>query len=130
MNTIALPLALILYFSFVWLIALLAYLRDRRRPPEDPEKHHFKLGAVMLAPVVLPIFLALALPVALTLFVLRSLLFGVFLIVFPLTMLIPAPDRVKTKLEIAIRHNLASFGDLLLRLGDLLLDPMKAFAGN
>jgi hypothetical protein len=55
-----------------------AYAVNRRRSEDDPKKQEYHPWAILLVPITFPIFLTLGFFV----FVLRAILFAVFLVVF------------------------------------------------
>ncbi len=59
-----------------------AYRVNARRPKDDPQKRDFHFGAVLLAPFTFPLFIA----ASITLFLLRVLVYGVFLILFTIAL--------------------------------------------
>ena len=68
----------LLFFVAIWLITGYTYVVNSRREADDPKKRDYDPLAILLAPITAPIFLA----GALGFFILRALLFTVFLIIF------------------------------------------------
>ena len=64
--------------------AFYTYNINAKRSPNDPEKRYYAPYAPWLAPFTLPILILFNVPII----ILSSLAFGVFLIVFPLTLLL------------------------------------------
>jgi hypothetical protein len=61
-----------------WAFAGYAYRVNAKRPADDPKKKNFHPGAIFLAPVTWPLFLI----VSMSLFIIRALVYGVFLLLF------------------------------------------------
>lgn len=59
-----------------------AYLINARRPNDDPQKRDFHPAAIFLAPITWPLFLL----AFVTIFVLRALVYGIFLILFTIAL--------------------------------------------
>lgn len=76
--------------------ALYAYSVNLQRPNDDPEKRNYRLGAILFAAFTWPIFLF----IIVSLFIIRALLYGLFLILFTiLLILIPGKSPEPTGLE-------------------------------
>lgn len=71
-------------FVFITFSSFYAYYVNTKRVPDDPQKKDFSPYAPWIAPFTLPI-LAL---INLLFFFVYSLLFGVFLVIFPFTLLL------------------------------------------
>ncbi len=71
-------------FVFITFSSFYAYYVNTKRAPDDPQKKDFSPYAPWIAPFTLPI-LAL---INLLFFFVYSLLFGVFLVIFPFTLLL------------------------------------------
>jgi O-antigen ligase len=52
-----------------------AYAVNARRPEDDPKKRSYEVGAIFLAPITFPLLITFALSV----FVLRAILFAIYL---------------------------------------------------
>jgi hypothetical protein len=87
-------------FIYVFIIfsGFYTYYVNAKRAPDDPQKRDFSPYAPWIAPLTLPI-LAL---VNLLFFIVYSLLFGVFLVIFPFTLLLfRKPFLIKWILNLA-----------------------------
>ena len=69
---------ILLLFVLIWLIAGYTYLVNKNRSADDPKKEVYHPYAILLSPFTFPLFAVAALFV----FVLRALLFALFLMVF------------------------------------------------
>jgi hypothetical protein len=74
----------ILYFLIFWGIAGYAYRVNARLPFDDPKKGDFHPAAIFLAPIVLPFF-SLGM---ISLFIIKAILYGVFLVVLTLALVV------------------------------------------
>ena len=91
-----------------------AYHVNVRRPDDDPKKGNFPFGAVLLAPFTWP-FLLIAF---ISLFLMRALLYGFFLIFFTISLIIiPRESSEPSSLEKMV----ASVGETLLEANMLLV---------
>jgi hypothetical protein len=71
--------------SFVlWAFAGYAYRVNARRSDDDPRKRDFHPAAVFLAPVTWPLFVL----GFISLFILKAILYGVFLVVFTIALVV------------------------------------------
>lgn len=77
-----------LYFSVVWGSMLYAYLRNERLPNDSPEKQKYNKNSILFAPFTLPFVLLFSASAWLVIHFVRAILFGVFLLLFPLALLI------------------------------------------
>ena len=73
----------ILLSLIFWAFAGHAYRVNAKRPDDDPKKRDFNPGAIFLAPVTWPIFLF----GSISIFVIKALVYGVFLILFTIALL-------------------------------------------
>lgn len=96
--------------ALIW--AVFAYYVNSRRPDDDPKKKKYHPLAVVLAPFTLPIVIVLSI----SFFILRVLTYGVFLIVFILTLIfLPRPFA-----EDFYKRG-TGLGDKLLEINTLLI---------
>ena len=63
--------------------AVYAYRVNAKRPDDDPKKRGFHPGAIFLAPITWPLFLF----GSISIFVIKALVYGVFLILFTIALL-------------------------------------------
>ena len=73
----------ILLSLIFWAFAGYAYRVNAKRPDDDPKKRGFHPGAIFLAPITWP-FLLFA---WISLFIIKALVYGVFLILFTIALL-------------------------------------------
>jgi len=66
-----------------WAFAGYAYRVNAKRPDDDPKKRGFHPGAIFLAPITWPLFLF----GSISIFVIKALVYGVFLILFTIALL-------------------------------------------
>jgi len=64
--------------------AFYAYRTNAKRAPDDPEKRDFSPYSPWLAPLIFPILVLINIPI----FILSSLFFGLFLLLFPFALLL------------------------------------------
>lgn len=96
-----------------------AYLVNARRPADDPKKKDYELGGIFLAPVTFPLLLV----GSISIFILKAVLYGVFLILFTIALvLIRKPFLLVWLDKIATR-----IGDKLLEANTFLI---RAAFGN
>jgi|SRR5215211_2405232 len=99
---------------FVTACAAQAYSVNSQRSEDDPEKKDFRPGAMIFAFFTWPVLL----PVVISLFLLRALLYGIFLIVFSVFLIIlPREVSEPTWLELRI----TKIGDALLEANTFLI---------
>jgi|SRR5215212_5503948 len=72
-----------LFVLFVTACAAYAYYVNTSRPASDPQKRVYHPAAILLTPLTLPIFLISSLAV----FILKVLMYGVLLILFPIALI-------------------------------------------
>lgn len=76
--------------GFLWLTLLIfacvvyAYRVNAKRPADDPRKRDFNPAAIFLAPITWPLFLF----GSISLFIIKALAYGVFLILFTVALLV------------------------------------------
>jgi hypothetical protein len=73
---------LVLLSLMFWAFAGYAYRVNVKRPADDPKKKDFHPGAIFLAPVTWPVFFI----GSMSLFIIKALVYGVFLILFTITL--------------------------------------------
>jgi hypothetical protein len=73
-----------LLFLVIWGFAGYAYLVNSKRPDDDPDKKDFQFEAIFLAPITWPLFLVFYV----LLFIIKALLYGVFLVLFTIALLV------------------------------------------
>lgn len=104
----ALPLMIILCTFY-------AYRVNEKKAPGDPEKRDFSPNAIWLAPFTLPVLIAFNV-ISL---ILSSLMFGIFLILFPFALLLfRKPFLIQWISKQALK-----VGNLLLKINTKLLRP-------
>lgn len=99
--------------ALIW--ALFAYYVNSQRPDDDPDKKSYHPLAVLFAPITFPILIVLSI----SLFILRVLIYGVFLALFILA-LIFMPTRTSTHMglyraRVTIAERLLEINTLLVR---------------
>jgi hypothetical protein len=77
-----------LYLVIVWGAMLFAYQRNAQLPDDSPEKHFYHPLAILVGPFTLPVAVMVVVPVYILFLFLRSLLLGIFLILFPFILLV------------------------------------------
>jgi hypothetical protein len=77
-----------LYFLSVWGAMLFAYRRNNQLPEDSPQKREYHLRAILMAPFTLSVVLPVLVSGYLLFIIVRSLLFGIFLILFPIVLLV------------------------------------------
>jgi hypothetical protein len=96
--------------ALIW--ATFAYYVNSKRPSDDPQKKKYHPLAVVLAPITLPLVIVFST----SFFILRLLTYGVFLIVFIVTLIfLPRPFA-----EDFYRRG-TGIGDKLLEINTLLV---------
>ena len=108
----------ILFISVFFLAcAAQAYAVNARRAENDPEKKNFRLGALIFVFFTWPVLI----PAIISLFVLRALLYGVFLMVF--TVLLVMMPRRRTE-PTWLESKITIIGDKLLEANTYLVNLM------
>jgi ABC-type sugar transport system permease subunit len=102
---------------FVVACAAQAYAVNSQRAEDDPEKKDFHLGALIFVFFTWPVLI----PAVISLFVLRAFLYGVFLIVFTVLLVImprklPEPTWLESKIT--------KIGEKLLEANTYLINLM------
>lgn len=101
----------------VALCAGYAYSINAQRAQDDPEKRKYGPGALVLVFFTWPILL----PLLISLFILRVLLYGIFIMLFIIFLfIIPRESPKATRLEMKI----GKIGDALLRANEFLIKLM------
>jgi len=101
---------------FMMACAFYAFRVNARLPNDAPKKRNFKVGAIFMAPITWPFFLF----ASITIFVLRALVYVIFLILFTLALL-----AIRKPFLLVWLHKIAtSIGNKLLEANTFLL---KAF---
>jgi hypothetical protein len=98
----------------VFVCAGFAYRVDSQRADDDPKKKDFPPAAVLLAPLTWPLFLI----AFVSLFLIRALFYGVFLILFTISLIIiPRISPEPTRLELIA----SNIGEKLLKANTQLI---------
>lgn len=118
---------MLLISVFVTACAAQAYAVNAQRSKDDPDKKDFRLGALIFAIFTWPILV----PAVFSLFLLRALLYGVFLVVFSVLLIfVPRDLPEPTLLELKV----TKIGEKLLEantyLINLMLKPWAKEAGT
>ena len=101
---------------FMIACAFYAFRVNTRLPSDDPRKRNFKVGAIFMAPITWPLFLL----ASITIFVLRALVYIIFLVLFTLALL-----AIRKPFLLVLLHKIATnIGDKLLEANTFLI---KAF---
>jgi len=74
----------ILLSLLIWALAGYSYRVNAKRPADDPKKRDFNPGAIFLAPITWPLLLF----GYISLFIIKALAYGVFLILFTVALLV------------------------------------------
>jgi MFS-type transporter involved in bile tolerance (Atg22 family) len=77
-------LGIVLFLLLGMIVAVFAYLVNAKRAADDPRKKNFPLSAVVFAVLRLPLWLL----ISLSLLILKSLAYGVFLLLFSIALLV------------------------------------------
>jgi hypothetical protein len=112
-NTQCLCYGILPLLLFAMACAGYAYLVDARRPADDPQKRNYRPLAIVFAPITLPIFIVLSILI----FMMRVLLYGVFLILFPFVLIIAR----KPFLLLWLAKKATSIGNKLLDANTMLI---------
>ena len=101
--------------AIIFFSSLYTYQVNARRAPDDPKKRDYSPYAPWIAPISLPILLIFNAIV----FILSSLAFGIFLVIFPFTLLLlrePFIFKWIRKQALRIGHFALKINTELLRL--------------
>jgi len=108
-----LVIGILLLMVFCLVCAGYAYIVNTRRPADDPKKRNYHPGAILLAPFTVPLLIL----GSVSIFILKALVYGVFLILFTVALVgIRKPflllwlDKMATKI-----------GDKLLKANTFLI---------
>lgn len=107
----------------VTLCATVAYSVNVKRAEDDPKKRNYHPLAILLAPITFPFFFVLYISI----FILRVITYGVFMVLFIAAMLfIRKPFIVEW-----LKKNATIIGDLLLEANTLLIKIfLRPWAGS
>jgi hypothetical protein len=120
-------MGMLLISVFVIACAAQAYAVNTQRAQDDPEKKDFRLGALILSIFTWPFLV----PAYLSIFLLRALLYGVFIIVFTvLLIVVPRQLPEPTWLELKITKLGEKLLDANTYLLNLMLRPWAREAGT
>jgi hypothetical protein len=103
------------YLFIVWGSVLYTYQYNQKLPDTDPGKKEFSFWAGVIAPLTLPLFISSYIIV----FVITSIAFGCFLVMFPVLLLMIR----KPFLFEWLRKGALFLGHWLFKLNGLLLRP-------
>ena len=108
-------------FVFLLAVAYTAYRFNSRRDPKDPKKRNYHPVAIVLAPFLFPFVASLAISV----FLLAAILYGVFLILFTILLV-----TIRKPFLFIWWNKFAVFvGEPLLKLGTyLIMIPIRLFS--
>ncbi len=106
-----------LYFLFIWGASLFAYRRNARLPVDSPKKRDYHPYAVVIAPFTLPIIFVIGISLRILLILVRSILFGMLLILLPLVLIFFRNLRLIRR----ILKKFEQFGRALLKINTYLL---------
>ncbi len=98
---------------FLFACAGYAYRINARRPTEDPKKRNFHPAAIFVAPITVPVFIF----ARITLFAIRVLLYGIFLMLFTVGLVVIR----KPFLFIWLDKMATKVGTMLLEANTLLI---------
>jgi uncharacterized membrane protein len=100
-----------------------AYYVDSKRPDDDPKKKNYHPLAILLAPITLPLFIVFYTSI----FILRVITYGVFMVLFIAAMLFIRKPFILEWLK----KNAAIIGDLLMEANTFLIRLfLKPWAGS
>jgi hypothetical protein len=77
-----------LYFFVIWGAMLFAFRRNEELPDDSPDKRQYHPNAILIAPFTLPFILVIQAMIFVLYVILLSLLFGIFLLVFPFVLIV------------------------------------------
>ena len=110
----------------VTLCTIVAYYANSRRAEDDPKKRNYHPLAILLAPITFPFFVVLYTSI----FILRVITYGVFLVLFIAAMLLIRKPFILEWLK----KNATIVGDMLLEANTLLirlfLHPLAGSRGS
>ena len=108
----------------LWGIARYVYYVNARLPDDDPKKRNYHPAAVFLAPITWPLFVL----GAISIFILKAILYGIFLVLFTIAIVVirkpPLIERLKKVINL-IGRILLGANTILIRLmtGERLFNP-------
>lgn len=103
----------LLLIAIVIVCALYAYHVDSKRPDDDPKKKNYHPLAILLAPITFPLFVVFYISI----FILRVITYGVFMVLFIAAMIFLRKPFILEWLK----KNAMTIGDLLLEANTLLI---------
>lgn len=103
----------LLLIAIVIVCALYAYHVDSKRPGDDPKKKNYHPLAILLAPITFPLFVVFYISI----FILRVITYGVFMVLFIAAMIFLRKPFILEWLK----KNATTIGDLLLETNTLLI---------
>lgn len=103
----------LLLIAIVIVCALYAYHVDSKRPDDDPKKKNYHPLAILLAPITFPLFVVFYISI----FILRVITYGVFMVLFIAAMIFLRKPFILEWLK----KNATTIGDLLLEANTLLI---------
>jgi hypothetical protein len=109
---------------FIIFSAFYAHRTNAKRAPDDPEKKDFSPYSPWLAPIVFPILILINIPML----ILSSLLFSLFLLLFPFALLLfRKPFLITWILKQAQRigNKILKINTALLRVAGIYTAPIK-----
>jgi energy-converting hydrogenase Eha subunit G len=104
------------YFLFslvIWAIAGYTYHVNSQRAAEDPKKKEYHPAAVFLAPITWPLFVL----GFISIFILKAFLYGIFLVVFTIAIVVIR----KPFLIVWLKKIITAIGNKLLEANTLLI---------
>ena len=109
---------------FFWGAAIYAHRLNARLPDNDPKKKHYHPAAVILAPITWPLFIL----GAISIFIIKALLYGIFLVLFTVAIVVirkPFLIEWLKKIINFIGRVVLQANTILIRLvtGERLLNP-------
>lgn len=107
-------LGMLLISLFIALSIVYAYSINEQRPPDDPEKQQYHLGGMIFTLFTWPLFLFFFI----SLFLLRALFYGIFLILFIGSLVIFPRERTELTW---VERTAARVGDGLLKANMMLI---------
>lgn len=114
---------ILVLMSIVTACAMYAYYVDSKRPDDDPKKKNYHPLAILLAPITLPLFIVFYTSI----FILRVITYGVFMVLFIAAMLFIRKPFILEWLK----KNAAIIGDLLMEANTFLIRLfLKPWAGS
>ena len=114
---------ILLLMAIMTACAIYAYYVDSKRPEDDPNKKHYHPAAIIFAPVTFPLFLIFSISI----FILRVVTYGVFMVFFIIALIFIHDSRVMT----TIRNDANFIGNRLMDVNTLLIKILlRPWAGS